>query len=88
MREIAEMEKGKKVRIDFHKRRDSALIALDRLEHELGNNIMRLCNKELEALLKWKGIAVSKMGSMANKRALYQQFAGNREDYNLGNPAR
>ena len=48
---------------------------------------MRLCNKELEVLLKWKGIAVSKMGNMANKQELYQQFAGNRGDDDLGNPA-
>jgi hypothetical protein len=57
------------------------------LEYELGNNIVWLCNKELEVLLKWKGIAVSKMGNMANKQELYQQFAGNRGDDDLGNPA-
>ena len=30
----------------------------------------------------------SKMGNMANRRALYQQFAGDRGDNNLGDPAR
>ena len=56
----------------------------DRLEHKLGNNIARLCNKELEVRLKWKGIAMSKMGNMANKQVLYQQFAVDRGDDNLG----
>ena len=37
-REIAEMEKGKKVRIEFHARRDAALVVLDRLDHELDGN--------------------------------------------------
>ncbi len=66
-RKIAEVEIGKKVRIDFHAMRNAALIVLYRLEHELGNDIPRLCNKELEVLLKWKGIALSKMGNMTNK---------------------
>ncbi len=47
-REIAEMEKDKKVRVDFHTRRDAALIILDRLDHELDGNVARLTNKELE----------------------------------------
>jgi hypothetical protein len=32
-REITGMEKGKKVRIKFHARRDAALVVLDRLDH-------------------------------------------------------
>ena len=32
--------------------------------------------------------ANAKMGNMANKRALYQQFAGDRGDDDLGDPAR
>mgnify|MGYP006188633329 CR=1 FL=1 len=84
-REIAEMEKGKKVRIEFHARRDAALVVLDRLDHEFDGNVERLTNKDLEVLLRWKGVLPSKMmGNMANKRALYQQFAGDRGDDNLG----
>jgi hypothetical protein len=86
-REIAEMEKGKKVRIEFHARRNAALVVLNRLDHELGGNAEKLTNKDLEVLLRWKGVLPSKMGNMANKRALYQQFAGDRGDDNLGNPA-
>ena len=35
----------------------------------------------------WKGVAVSKTNNMANRQALYQQFAGGRREDNLGNPA-
>jgi len=87
-REIAEMEKGKKVRIEFHARRDAALVVLDRLDHEFDGNVERLTNKDLEVLLRWKGVLPSKMGNMANQRALYQQFAGDRGDDDLGDPPR
>ncbi len=86
--EIAEMEKGKKVRIEFHARRDAALVVLNRLDHELDGNMERLTNKDLEVLLRWKGVLPSKMGNMANRRALYQQFSGNRGDDDLGDPPR
>ena len=85
-REIAKMEKGKKVRIQFHTRRNTALVVLDRLDHELDGNIKRLTNKDLEVLLRWKGLLPSKMGNMANRTALYQQFAGDRGDNDLGDP--
>jgi len=87
-REIAEMEKGKKVRIEFHVRRNATLVVLDGLDHELDGNIDRLTNKDLEVLLRWKGVLPSKMGNMANRRALYQQFAGDRGDDDLGDPPR
>ena len=87
-REIAEMEKDKKVRVEFHTRRDAALIILDRLNHESDGNVARLTNKELEVLLRWKGVPVSKMGNMASKRTLYQQFVGDRGEDDLGDPAR
>jgi hypothetical protein len=86
-REIVEMEKGKKVCIEFHVRRDAALVVLDRLDHELDGDAKRLTNKDLEVLLRWKGVLPSKMCNMANTRALYQQFAGEGDD-NLGDPAR
>ena len=38
-------------------------------------------------LLRWKGVPISKMGNMASKRALYQQFVGDRGEDDLGDPA-
>ncbi len=46
------MEKDKKVHIEFHTRCNAALIILDRLDHELDGNVVRLTNKELEVLLR------------------------------------
>ena len=77
-REKMQKWRVKKLCIDFHVWRGAAFVVLNRLEHKLDNNIARLCNKELEVLLKWKGIGVYKMSNMANKRLLYQQFAGDR----------
>jgi hypothetical protein len=34
----------------------------------------------LEVLLRWKGVPVSKMGNVANRRVLYQQFADGGEE--------
>ena len=85
-REIMEMEKGKKVRIEFHVRRNAALVVLDRLDQELDGDAERLTNKDLEVLLRWKCVLPSKMGNMANKRVLYQQFAGDRGDDDLTRP--
>ena len=63
------------------------IVLKKRLDHELDGNVERLTNKDLEVLLRWKGVFPSKLGNMAKKRAPYQQFAGNRRDDNLGNPA-
>jgi hypothetical protein len=73
--EAAKREKEKKSRVEYHARREAALPIVDRLEHELDNNVGRLTSKELEVLLRWKGVATSKMGNVANRRLLYQQFA-------------
>jgi len=73
--EAAEREKEKKRRVEFHARREAALPIVDRLENELDNNVGRLTSKELEVLLRWKGVAASKMGNVANRRLLYQQLA-------------
>jgi hypothetical protein len=51
-----------------------ALPMLDRLENILENAVTRLTGKELEVLLRWKGVYVSKMGNVANRRVLYQKF--------------
>ncbi len=60
--------------------RDTALPVLDRLENELENVVARLTGKELELLLHWKGVPVSKMGNVANRWVLYQQFADRGEE--------
>jgi hypothetical protein len=46
----------------------------------LENAVTRLTGKELEVLLRWKGVPVSKMGNVANRRVLYQQFADGGEE--------
>jgi hypothetical protein len=73
--EAAEREKEKKSWVEYNARREAALPIVDRLEHELDNDVGRLTSKELEVLLWWKGVATSKMGNVANRRLLYQQFA-------------
>ena len=63
------MDKDKKVHMKFHARRDATLTVLDRFHHGLDGNVTGLTNRELEVLLKWKGIAVSisKMGNISSK---------------------
>jgi len=73
--EATEREKEKKRRVEFHARREAALPIVDRLELELENDVGRLTSKELEVLLRWKGVAASKMGNVTNRRLLYQQLA-------------
>ncbi len=68
--------------------RDTALPILYCLENELENVIARLTGKELEVLLHLKGVPVSKMGNVANRWVLYQQFAdrGEEEEDNTSIP--
>jgi hypothetical protein len=73
--EAAEREKDKKSRVEYHARREAALLIVDRLENELENNVGRLKSKELEVLLRWKGVPVLTMGNIATRCILYQQFA-------------
>ena len=73
--EAAEREKEKKSRVEYHARREAALPIINRLQNDLGDDIGRLKSKELEILLRWKGVPVSTMGNIANRRILYQQFA-------------
>jgi hypothetical protein len=78
--EAVEVEKDKKRCLEYHARREAALPVLDRLENVLENIIARLTGKELEVLLHWKGVPVSKMGNVANRRVLHQQFADGGEE--------
>jgi hypothetical protein len=74
------VEKDKKRCLEYHTRRKAALPILDCLENVLENIVARLTGKELEVLLCWKGVPVSKMGNVANRRVLYQQFADGGEE--------
>jgi len=73
--EAAEREKEKKSRVEYHARREAALPIINHLQNDLGGDIQRLKSKELEVLLRWKGVPASTMGNVANRRILYQQFA-------------
>jgi hypothetical protein len=68
--EAAEREKDKKSRVEYHARRETALLIIHRLENELENDVRRLKSKELEVLLRWKGVPVSTMGNVVNRRIL------------------
>jgi hypothetical protein len=70
-----EREKDKKCQVEYHARQGAALPIVDCLENELENNVAWLMSKELEVLLRWKGVPVSRMGNVANRQVLYQQFA-------------
>ena len=61
--------------MEYHARREAALPIVDRLENELENDVGQLKSKEMEVLLRWKGVPVSTMGNVADRCILYQQFA-------------
>ena len=87
--EAVEVEKDKKRRFEYCARREAALPVLDRLENVLEHAVTWLTGKELEVLIRWKGVPVSKMGNVASRRVLYQQFAdeGEEEEDNASIPA-
>ncbi len=60
-----------KSRMEYHARREGALPIVDRLENELENNVGWLKSKELEVLLRWKGVPVSTMGNALNRCILF-----------------
>jgi hypothetical protein len=72
--EAAERGKDKKSRVEYHARCEAALPIVDRLENELENHVGWLKSKEMEVLLRWKGVPVLTMGNVTNQRILYQQF--------------
>jgi hypothetical protein len=65
--EAAEREKEKKSRVEYHVRHEAALPIVYHFENDLKNNVTGLKSKELEVLLRWKGVPVSKMGNAANR---------------------
>ena len=76
--DAVKVKKDKKWRLEYHARRKAALPVLDRLENVLENAVTGLTGKELEVLLRWKGVPVSKVGNVANRRVLYQQISRRR----------
>ena len=64
--EAVEVEKDKKRCLEYRARREAAFPVLDRLTKVLENAVTRLTGKELEVLLRWKGVPVLKMGNVAN----------------------
>jgi hypothetical protein len=61
--------------VEYQARCKAALLTINRLENELENYVGQLKSKELEVLLRWKGVPVLTMGNIANRHILYQQFA-------------
>jgi hypothetical protein len=85
--EAAEIENGKHSRVEYHLRHKAALPILEHLVNELEKNVGWQTSKELEMLLWWMGVPVSKMGNVANRRILHEQFAeGGAEEVSIPTP--
>jgi hypothetical protein len=85
--EAVDREKEKKSWVEYHARQEATLPIVDRLKNVLENNVAQVTSKELEMLLRWKGVPVSKMGNNANRRLIYQQFAeGGAEEASIPAP--
>jgi hypothetical protein len=70
----AKMEREKKRRLGNHAMCEEVLPILDCLKNKLDGNVDRLKDRELKALLKWKGVPVSTMGNMVAKKVLYKNI--------------
>jgi hypothetical protein len=81
------MENCKHSQVEYHLRCKAALPIIEHLVNELEENVGRQTSKELEMLLWWKGVPVSKMGNIANKRILRKQCAeGGAEEVSIPTP--
>jgi hypothetical protein len=56
-----------KGRVKYHVRCEAALPIIACLKNNLENNVAQLTSKELEVLLRWKGVPVLKMGNAMNR---------------------
>jgi hypothetical protein len=81
--DAAERAREKKSWVEYHMRQEAALPIVEHLRNVLENNVAWLTTKELEVLLRWKGVPVSKMGNITNRHMLYQQFAGGEEEASI-----
>ncbi len=81
--DATERAKEKKNQVEYHARQEAALPIVNRLRNVLENNVAWLTTNKLEVLLRWKGVPVSKMGNVANRHVLYQQFAGGEEEASI-----
>jgi hypothetical protein len=85
--EVAEMENGKHSQVEYHLRCKAALPILEHLVNELEKNVGWQTSKELEMLLWWKDVPMSKMGNIANRCILHEQFAeGGAEEVSIPTP--
>jgi hypothetical protein len=80
---VAALEKEKKNLLEKQSSHGAALPVLNRLKNELNGNINSLSNSELEKLLWWKGIPVSKMGKHAERKVLYKRIVEEGGDINV-----
>ena len=67
-KEAMDREKEKKSQVKYHARCKAALPILDCLGYVLERNVAQLTIKELEILLKWKGVGVWKIGEHGKQR--------------------
>jgi hypothetical protein len=72
--EIAKMNTEKKAQIAYHMKKDAAELVLICLEHELDNDTNKLCGKDLDTLLCWKGV-IGKLPNIANKCTMYLELS-------------
>jgi hypothetical protein len=73
--------------VEYHLRRKATLPILEHLVNELKINVRQQTSKELEMLLWWRGVPVSKMGNVANRRILHEQFLeGSMEEVSIPTP--
>ncbi len=70
---VKEKEKEKKSRMEGNVKRDAALITLDCLDNHLDGNSNALLSKELQTLLKWKGVQVSRWGIRRQRESTLQK---------------
>ncbi len=81
--EIAKMNTENKARISYHMKKDTAELVLVRLKHKLDNDMNKLCGKDLDTLLCWKGV-VGKLPNIANKCTMYLELSTEGGEENEG----
>jgi hypothetical protein len=70
----AEMENGKHRRVEYNLRCKAALPLLEHPVNELEKNVGQQTSKELETLLWWKGVPMSKWGTLQTDASCTNNF--------------